>query len=429
MAVEPFEIRVGREVLDDLRSRLERTRWADVTRKGGTATIGPEAGAWAAGTSATYLRDLVSYWRDGYDWRYHEARLNELPQFKARVGQAELHFVHARARGQADDQAHGQRHPALLLLHGWPDSFYRFHKVIPAFCDPAGGDRGGDPGDAFDVVVPSLPGFAFTGPLPLGPHQPTRQSAELLWRLMTEVLGYQRFAVAGGDGGSALAQILAIDHPDSVVGIHLTDLGWHVANVDPAPLPRAVRKYLQALKKRFLADGAYAMVQMTYPRTLAPALTDSPAGLASWIVDRFHSWSEASVAGGDLDASFSKDELLTNIMLYWVTGTIGSSIANYWAEARSPSLSPADRVAVPVGLALYPRDIGGIPPRSFAKRTLSVVRWTEMARGGHFAALEAPDTFVRDVVAFFRPLRPLMAVAGGGQTRRQEEPGDAHPAV
>ena len=219
---------------------------------------------------------------DGYDWRRHEAALNALPQFTARVGDAHLHFVHVKGRGP--------RPAPLLLLHGWPDSFYRYHRVVPTFANPAG--AGGDPEDAFDVVVPSLPGFPFTGPLAMAPHQPTRQSAELIWRLMTEVLGYQRFAVAGGDGGSVMAQILAIDHPESVVALHLTDLGWHVATTDPESLSKPERKYLQAAQKRFMADGAYAMVQTTEPRTLAPALTDSPVGLASWIVDRFHSWSE-----------------------------------------------------------------------------------------------------------------------------------------
>jgi pimeloyl-ACP methyl ester carboxylesterase len=409
-AVEPFRINVGQDVLDDLRTRLRHTRWASVADV--AATTG-----WASGTSQGYLRELVSYWLDVYDWRFHEARLNALPQLKARVGDADLHFLHVKGRGVNTTP--------LLLLHGWPDSFYRYHKVIPLLSDP--GDHYGAE-DGFDVVVPSLPGFAFTGQLRLGPHQPMRQSAELVWRLMTEVLGYRRFAVAGGDGGSVLAQILAIDHPESVIGIHLTDLGWHVQNVDRASLSRAERKYLQAAQKRFMADGAYAMVQTTQPRTLAPALVDSPVGLASWIVDRFHSWADPSddlADDRDLDSSFSKDDLLTNIMLYWVTGTIGSSMLNYWAEARSPALTSADRVEAPTAVALYPKDIGGIPPRRFAERTLNVRRWIEMPRGGHFAALEMPEVFARDVSEFFRALlHPLDSVV-----RQEERFGDAHPII
>jgi pimeloyl-ACP methyl ester carboxylesterase len=373
MQERPFRIDIEQNVLDDLQARLQRTRWRSFTAESG----------WDAGTRHDWLKDLVQYWHTRYDWRQQEAKLNALPQFKARIDEADLHFIHVKGRGT-------QPVP-LLLLHGWPDSFFRFHKVIPTFSD------------SFDVVVPSLPGFAFTGPVQrASQEQPMRHSAHLVWRLMTDVLGYERFAVAGGDGGSAIAQILAIDHPEAVIGIHLTDLGWHVANVDPSSLSKSEQKYLEASRKRFMADGAYAMVQTTRPRSLAAGLNDSPAGLASWIVDRFHAWSDCR---GDIETSFSKDDLLTNIMLYWVTQTIGSSMFGYYAESRSPSLTPADHVDRPVGLALFPKDIGGIPPRSFAERTLNVQRWTEISRGGHFAALEEPELFARDVLDFFRSLR------------------------
>ena len=384
MAVEPFHIDVEPPVLDDLHARLQRARW----------TTPDEEAGWERGTSRTYLRELVGYWRTSYDWRHHERRLNALPHFKAGVDGTKIHFVHIKGRGP--------RPLPLLLLHGWPDSFFRYHKVLPALSDPA--SAGGDPSDSFDVVVPSLPGFVFTGPpAPSPAGQPTRQSAQLLWRLMTEVLEYPRFAVAGGDGGSVLAQIMAIDHPEAVIGLHLTDLGWHVYDVEPSSLPKAERKYLDAARKQFMKDGAYALVQRTRPRSLAPSLNDSPVGLASWILDRFHSWSDS----GDLDGSFGKDDLLTNIMLYWVTQTIGSSMFTYYADGRSPSLTAADHVDRPVGLALFPRDIGGIPPRRFAERTLNVQGWTEMPRGGHFAALEEPELFIREVVTFFRGLGSL----------------------
>ena len=368
--VRPCKIDVAQDVLDDLHERLQQTRWAQL----------PGEDEWALGTRRASLTALVEYWRSGFDWRRQEARLNELPQFRARIDDTDVHFVHVRGRGTG-------RMP-LLLLHGWPDSFFRFHKVIPLLQD------------SFDLVVPSLPGFPLTGPLRgAGREQPTRQSAELLWRLMADVLGSSRFGVVGGDGGSVLAQILAIDHPDGITAIHLTDLGWHVYDVDPSSLSRAERKYLEGAKKRFLSDMAYAMVQNTRPRSLAAALNDSPVGLASWILDRFHSWSDS----GDVEASFGRDELLTNVMLYWVTQTIGSSMFNYFAEVRSPSLTSADRVERPVGLALFPRDIGGaIPPRSLAERTLNVQRWTEMPKGSHFAAWEVPELFARDVLAFFQ---------------------------
>ena len=366
---QPYKIHVEQEVLDDLRDRLQETRWAAL----------PGEREWALGTRRASLRELIEYWRSGFDWRRQEAWLNELPQFKARVGATDVHFVHVRGREAGK--------MPLLLLHGWPDSFFRFHRVIPLLSG------------SFDLVVPSLPGFPLTGPLQgAGPEQPTRQSAEVLWRLMTGVLGYPRFGVVGGDGGSVLAQILAIDHPEGISAIHLTDLGWHVYNTDPSSLSGTEQKYLEGAKKHFLADMAYAMVHNTRPRSLATALNDSPAGLASWIVDRFHSWSDS----GDVDASFGRDALLTNIMLYWVTQAIGPSIYNYFAEVRSPSLTPADRVARPVGLALFPRDIGGLPPRRLAERTLNVQRWTEMPRGSHFAAWEEPELFARDVGEFFQ---------------------------
>ena len=363
---EPFEVHVEAAVLADLHVRLRETRWGDVADDDG----------WKLGTNPGYLRDLVTYWAHQYDWSVQEAALNRLPQFTAAVDRARLHFVHAKD---------GAPRLPLLLLHGWPDSFYRFHKVIPRLRE------------TFEVVVPSLPGFGFTGPVRRSsPEQQNRQSAQLLWRLMTEVLGHRRFAVAGGDGGSALAQLLAIDHPESVVGIHLTDLGWHVANADRSKVSKVERKYLEAGEKRFMADGAYVMVQSTRPQSLAPALNDSPVALAAWIVDRFHSWSDA------FEVAFPKDELLTNIMIYWVTQTIGPSMESYRAEVVSPSLSVADHVDVPVGLALFPNDIGGIPPRAFAERTLNVQRWTEMPRGGHFAAWEEPELYAGDVTSFFQ---------------------------
>jgi microsomal epoxide hydrolase len=384
MTPRPFRIHVEDDVLTDLARRLQRTRW--------TSLVGD---AWELGVSRPYLERLVAYWADGYSWRRQEAQLNQLPQFTADIDGVRLHFVHQPANRPG---------PALLLLHGWPDSFHRFHKVIPRLSR------------SFHVVVPSLPGFGFTGRIARpSPEQPNRHDAQLLWRLMIG-LGYRRFGVAGGDGGSVLAQRMAIDHPESVDGIHVTDLGWHASKVDPSTLPHHEKKYLDRLKKLFMTDGAYAALQASKPASLAPALADSPSGLAAWIVDRFHAWCD------DLDGTITTDELLTNLMIYWVTSTIGPSMDSYRADAASPSLTPADRVDVPVGLALFPADRGGIPPRSFAERTLNVQRWTEMPRGGHFAALEEPELYAGDIEAFFAAPQVARASVRGGDR-------DVHPAV
>jgi pimeloyl-ACP methyl ester carboxylesterase len=383
MEPRPFQLHVEADVLEDLWLRLRRTR--RVRRLA--------AADWKHGVEPSYLDELIAYWLNGFDWGLQEAKLNALPQFKADLPQCRMHFVHVKGRGPDN--------LPLLLLHGWPDSFFRYSKVIPMLTDPR--RIGGHLADAFDVVVPSLPDFPLTGPIAHPPERPAnRHSAQLLFSLMTQVLGYQRFAVAGGDGGSVLAQIMAIDYPPAVVAIHLTDIGWHAANVNPAVLSKAEAKYLKTAQQKFMADGAYAAVQMSQPRSLAVGLNDSPAGLASWIVDRFHSWSDPR---GDFRRSFSMDELLTNIMLYWTTQTIGSSMMSYCAEAHRPSLTPHDYVECPVGLALFPFDGAGIPPRSFAERTLNVRQYTRMPSGGHFAALEVPESLAREITQFLRPIR------------------------
>jgi len=382
-STQPFRIGIAQSVLDDLRSRLQRARRARVLRAGG----------WAGGSDPDYLDALLLHWREAYDWRAHEHELNRLQHYVVHLDGANLHYVHETGRGHDSTP--------LLLLHGWPDSFLRYRHVIPLLTTA---EAGVDSEPVFDVVVPSLPGFTFTGLLQPAAEIPAiDRSARLLHRLMTEVLGYRQFIVAGGDGGSAIAQSMAIQFPASVIAVHLTDIGWH-ASADAESLGDIERKYVEAAKRRFMEDGAYAAVQASKPRALAAALNDSPAGLASWIVDRFHSWADSP---RHLEASFSKDELLTNITLYWVTQTIQSSIYGYLAETRRPSLGPADYVERPVGLALFPRDALGPPPRRLAERTLNVVHWAEMSSGGHFGAWERPREYAADLRNFHATLRGL----------------------
>jgi pimeloyl-ACP methyl ester carboxylesterase len=382
-SIQPFTIHIPSEMLADLQQRLQNTRWIQPVK---------EDAGWDYGMNVAYLEELVDYWQHSYNWREQEQELNRSDHFKAPIDDYNLHFIYQRGR---------HSHPVpLLLLHGWPDSFYRFHKITPMLTDPA--SIGLDTGHSFDVIIPSTPGLGFTDcPANRVQEQPIRHDAELLWRLMTEVLGYKRFAIAGGDGGSPLAQIIAIDHPESVIGIYLTDLGWQALSIDPVLLSKKEQHYVEACRKIFMKQSAYVMLQTTKPQTLAYSLTDSPVGLASWILDRFYFWCDC---GGDIEKSFSKDELLTNIMIYWVTGTIASSIRSYRLEFKSPSLTAKEYVKVPTGLGLFPKDIGGIPPRELAERTLNVQHWKEMPEGGHFTAWEAPRPMADDLHEFFQEL-------------------------
>jgi microsomal epoxide hydrolase len=272
------------------------------------------------------------------------------------------------------------------------------YKIIPMLTDPAG--YGGDPADSFDVVVPSLPGFGFSD----RPHERGMNNAHTasLWaKLMTEVLGYRRFAAAGGDIGSGVTRFLAVAHPDALVGIHLTDTGLPLSSEMP-DLSDAEKQYLTAAQQWRMQEGAYMLQHSTKPQTLAYGLNDSPVGLAAWIVEKFRTWSDCD---GDVERRFSKDDLLTNIMIYWVTETINSSIRMYYENARmSPPLKAGQHIEVPAGVALFPRDIVP-PPREWAERSLRIQRWAQMPRGGHFAAMEEPDLLVEDLRAFFRPLR------------------------
>jgi pimeloyl-ACP methyl ester carboxylesterase len=357
--MEPFRIAVPDAVLDDLRERVARTRWPTTV----------EGVGWDRGTDPAYLRELVAYWADGYDWRNQEGALNELSHFRSRG----LHFVHQRAAA-ADALP-------VLLLHGWPDSFLRYVKVLPLLTD-------------VHVVVPSLPGFGFSDP-PTEPGQATRPAmADRLAALMTE-LGYQRFAVSGGDIGSATAEALALRHPDRVVGVHLTDVPfWHLFTLDPGELSPAERDFLVAGQDWARREGAYQQMQSTKPTTAAYGLADSPAGLAGWIVEKLRAWSHEF-------AVFTPDEVLTHVTLYWVTNTIGSSFGPY--VERPTGDQGSGRVEAPTAVSTFPGEpVRG--PREYAERFFAVRRWVEHDRGGHFAALEVPDLFAGDLRAFLADL-------------------------
>ncbi|HEY0524316.1 MAG TPA: epoxide hydrolase [Stellaceae bacterium] len=381
-AAEPFTLHVPDDAIADLRERLARTRFPDQA---------PDE-PWAYGTDVDYLRQLVEYWRTGFDWRAQEARLNEFPQFKAPLHGIDLHFLHVPGKGPDPCP--------LLLLHGWPGSVVEFLDIIPRLTDPA--RFGGDPADAFTVVAPSLPGYG----LSFRPGQKrfgVEEIADCVADLMTETLGYRRFAAQGGDWGGFVASRLGYAHADRLIGIHLNLLA---VRRDPKMLADTTpeeKLYLGQLAHWLKEETGYQWIQGTRPQTLAFGLTDSPAGLAAWIVEKFRIWSDC---GGDVESVFSKDRMLANIGLYWFTGAIGSSFWPYYARMHRPWPIPNGKtVDVPTGYCEFPREILR-PPRSLAARAYTDIRrWSVMLRGGHFAAMEQPEALAQEIRAFFAPLR------------------------
>jgi pimeloyl-ACP methyl ester carboxylesterase len=383
LSLKPFKINIPQANLDDLQARLKRTRWPDEV----------EGAGWNYGTNLGYMKELVDYWQRQYDWRKQEAALNKFTQFKAEIDEYEIHFIHERGKGPNPTP--------LILFHGWPDSICRYLKLIPMLTDPA--NYGGDPADSFDVIVPSLIG-GFSGGSKAPRKQLLKQTADLAWRLMTEGLGYKRFAAGGGDGGSAISQLLGVHYPESIIGLHLTDLGFSMMRGNFSDLSEAEQQYLGGLQMWSFQEGAYAMLQGTKPQTLAYGLNDSPAGFAAWIIEKMRSWSDCE---GDLKKLYTKDELLTNIMLYWINGPSARSV-NYREEWVSPSLKPDQPVNVPVGVALPPKDLGGLIPREFVERNMkNLQRWTILAHGGHFVAMEFSELMAQDIRAFFHDLNVI----------------------
>lgn len=381
MSVNQFSIQIKQKVLDDLNYRLDHFRWPDQLKDS----------AWERGTEKEYLRSLVSYWRNHYDWRKEEYELNRLSQFHCDVDGIDVHFVHERGKGPNP--------MPIILSHGWPDSFIRYRKLIPFLTDPA--RYSGDPNDSFDVIVPSLPGFGFSG-RPVHSGFNNFSISELWAKLMTEKLGYSKFAAGGGDMGSGVTRYLALNHPELLTGIHLTDIGI-IRNLMMAQnlsdLSEEELTYKKTAQEWIAQEGGYMSIQSTKPQTLAYSLSDSPVGLAAWIIDKFHAWSDCK---GDLRNIFTEDELLTNIMIYWVTNTAGSSTRIYYDNTHS--LPPMGHIDVPTGIALFPADIL-IPPRCWAEQNLNITRWTRMPRGGHFTAMEEPKHMADDIRSFFRQFR------------------------
>jgi microsomal epoxide hydrolase len=384
--VTPFTLHVADAALADLRERLLRTRLPDQA---------PGDDPWAYGTSVSALAALLEHWRERFDWRAAEARLNAFPQIRVALHGIDLHALHVP--GVGPDPC------PLLLSHGWPGSVFEFMDIIPRLTDP--GRFGADPADAFTVVAPSLPGYglSFTpGQRRFGIEAITDCLAEL----MTQVLGYRRFAAQGGDWGAAVSSRLGAFHAEKVIGIHVNLLMLRRdAGLFPAEPNAAEQRYRQELDHWLKEETGYQWIQGTRPQTLAFGLTDSPAGLAAWILEKFRQWSDCD---GDPFSVHSVDSLLANIGLYWFTGCIGASFWPYYARLHGGWPVPG-KVEVPTGYAAFPREILS-PPRSLAERTYTDIRrWTVMPRGGHFAAMEQPEALAAEIRAFFRPLRASLA--------------------
>ncbi|MFG1895659.1 epoxide hydrolase family protein [Micromonospora zamorensis] len=376
MSVSSFRIDVPDAVLDDLRARLARTRFTDCSGNQ----------PWQGGVDPDYLRDLVSYWHDGFDWRAREAVLNAYPQHLAVVGGRKLHFLHVRAARPAGTPA-----PLpLILSHGWPSSFVEMLPLVDRLTSPAGG--------GFDVVVPSLPGFGFSEV----PDEPVTRAllARTLHELMTDVLGYERYGAFGGDVGGVVTGWLGALHPEQVAGIHMIHPPFP-ASFDARPLSAAEQAFMDAEAEYDETDGGYSAIMGTRPDTLAAALADSPAGLAAWMVDKYRDWSDNH---GDLANSIDTDTLLTIITLYWATGTIGSSFRQYADFGHN---TPRPDITVPAAFTVSTEPSMANFPREITERACTDIRhWSEPGRGGHFMPLEEPDLLASEMRQFFTSLRP-----------------------
>jgi microsomal epoxide hydrolase len=379
--IQPFQVAVPEPVLADLRERLARTRWPDQI----------DGTGWDYGTDLDYLRDLCDYWGSRYDWRATEARLNSWPNATTVIDGQRIHFIHARSD-------HPDALP-LLVLHGWPGSVTEMIEIIDPLSHPS--TAGADPLDSFHVVCASLPGFGFSGPTHERGWHPRRIAAALVG--LMDRLGYGRFGCLGGDWGATTSNYMALDFPDRLCGLYLTMVATGPpAGADGSELSNEERQWLASSTAFFAEESGYLQIQGTRPQTLAYGLSDSPAGLAGWIVEKFRAWSDCD---GDLESVIGRDHLLADITLYWVTGTVNSASRIYLEAMRAGQFQPiAERIEVPTGAAIFPKETVK-SPRPWAEAAWNLKRWTVMPKGGHFAALEVPELLVDDVRAFYQDLR------------------------
>ena len=380
--IEPFSPPYSDAAVEDLRLRLARTRWPDEI---------PGSG-WEYGVDLEFMRQLCGYWKDHFDWKAQVEAMSAFHHYLWTVDGAAIHFIHERGQGLAPIP--------LILTHGWPGSFLEMLKISPLLTDPA--SHGGDPAVCFDVVVPSLPGFGFSGRPIVRGMNPFRIAE--LWAALMKELGYDRFGAQGGDFGASVSTVLGLRHPKQLIGVHLNYIpGSYRPHLEPGTeLDDVERQFLDDADRWYLDSGAYAHLQRNTPQTAAYGLNDSPVGLASWIVEKFRDWADCD---GDVERRFSRDELLGNITLYWMTETIHSSCRLYYETKKQPiHFKPGDQVRVPCAVAHFPKE-APFPPRAWIERGYNIQRWTELPTGGHFAAAEEPELLAKDIADFFGPLR------------------------
>ncbi len=384
-SITPFEIVVPDAAINDLKTRLQNTRLPDQISET----------TWEYGTDKTYLTELIDYWENEFDWREQERTLNEFDHFKTEIDEIEMHFIHQRSE-------HPDAIP-LMIVHGWPGSISEFSKIIDPLIDPVA--YGGSASDAFHVITPSLPGFGFSS-APTQPGYSPEKIAHILAALM-EKIGYQRYAIAGGDWGAIINRHLAFNYPDRLIGLHSNMMlaGPPTDREQRADVTQAEETARAARGAYMQNERAYQQIQGSKPQTLGYGLNDSPTGLAAWIVEKFHGWTDMPQgATGYLDNHFTKDELLTNIAIYWFTGTITSSTRIYYENSKTPIETPLGYINVPTGAAIFPAEIF-VTPRAWAESAYDLRHWSVMTEGGHFAALEKPDLYLNDLQIFFRLLR------------------------
>ena len=384
-SITPFEIVVPDAAINDLKTRLQNTRLPDQISET----------TWEYGTDKTYLTELIDYWENEFDWKEQERTLNEFDHFKTEIDEIEMHFIHQRSE-------HPDAIP-LMIVHGWPGSISEFSKIIDPLVDPVA--YGGSASDAFHVITPSLPGFGFSS-APTQPGYSPEKIAHILAALM-EKIGYQRYAIAGGDWGAIINRYLAFNYPDRLIGLHSNMMlaGPPTDREQRADVTQAEETARAARGAYMQNERAYQQIQGSKPQTLGYGLNDSPTGLAAWIVEKFHGWTDMPQgATGYLDNHFTKDELLTNIAIYWFTGTITSSTRIYYENSKTPIETPLGFINVPTGAAIFPAEIF-VTPRAWAEAAYDLRHWSVMSEGGHFAALEKPDLYLNDLQIFFRLLR------------------------